>query len=123
MKKVLFMAALIGLMGCKKEQSMEKDAAPSVRRYVAILNAMSSGDPTVTILENTLGEITWTAAPNQCLYEGAHSFDLPTDKTVITFDNDYYFAMNTIDGLLLNSEGCVYGQGLNNQTITIELYP
>lgn len=92
MKKVLFMAALIGLIGCQKEELTEKKgevrSTPCTcvlpySSYVAKITQVGTDDPTANILWNdTGGTITWVR-DQVGGYRAVTSFTINPDKVFI----------------------------------------
>jgi len=105
------------------------DVVVPYKKYIATVSQTGTADPTVTVLENTIGDIVWTrvAVGN---YAGTLVGAFPDqDKTYVIVGqnngNFYNLGWNTIDDLLLLSSdpASISTDGLlNNTTIEIRTY-
>jgi hypothetical protein len=105
------------------------DVVVPYKKYIATVSQTGTADPTVTVLENTIGDIVWTrvAVGN---YAGTLVGAFPdADKTYVIVGqnngNFYNLGWNTIDDLLLLSSdpASISTDGLlNNTTIEIRTY-
>jgi len=105
------------------------DVVVPYKKYIATVTQTGTADPTVTVLENTIGDIVWTrfAVGN---YAGTLVGAFPdADKTYAIVGqnngNFYNLGWNTIDDLLLLSSdpANISTDGLlNNTTIEIRTY-
>jgi hypothetical protein len=105
------------------------DVVVPYKKYIATISQTGTADPTVTVLENTIGDIVWTrfAVGN---YAGTLVGAFPdADKTYAIVGqnngNFYNLGWNTIDDLLLLSSdpANISTDGLlNNTTIEIRTY-
>jgi hypothetical protein len=109
--------------------TMNGDVVVPYKKYIATISQTGTADPTVTVLENTIGDIVWTrfAVGN---YAGTLVGAFPdADKTYAIVGqnngNFYNLGWNTIDDLLLLSSdpANISTDGLlNNTTIEIRTY-
>ena len=105
------------------------DAVVPYKKYIATVSQTGTADPTVTVLENTLGDIVWTRT-SFANYAGTLAGAFPdADRTYLLIgnNNDNFFNLshNTINDLvILSKDGSNTGQDglLDNTTIEIRTY-
>ena len=68
--------------------SLISEVLPTYKKYVATISQTGTNDPTVTVLENTIGDIVWTrAAIGE--YEGTLTSAFPANKTSLNLSGVY----------------------------------
>jgi hypothetical protein len=105
------------------------DAVVPYKKYIATVSQTGTADPTVTVLENTIGDIVWTRT-SFANYAGTLAGAFPdADRTYLLIgnNNDNFFNLshNTINDLvILSKDGSNTGQDglLDNTTIEIRTY-
>ena len=106
---------------------------PSYQKYVALISQTGANDPTVYILENTIGDIVWTRAAagdyfgtlngvflepkTYILFQNQFNIGGDYISSVFRWDNDNV-AIQTRDGLGAGADDILY-----NTTIEIRIYP
>jgi hypothetical protein len=94
------------------------DVVVNSAKYIATISQSGTSDPTVTVLENTIGDIVWTRTTNGD-YRGTLTGAFPIDKTYLMLSNTdqcqvlirwlganqimirtFDFSVNYLDGLL-----------------------
>lgn len=124
--------------GDQKQFDIADFAAPTYKKYVALLNQSGTTAPVATILENTLGDIVWSYEevgyyigtlqgafsdiskvflPSVLFYGGAFSLGVPNDKLAqAEVDSDDAISIETtIQGVSVNGY-------LQNTPIEIRVY-
>ena len=105
---------------------------PTYKKYVATISQFGTNDPTVTILENTIGSIVWTRLSSGN-YQGylVDGFPIP-DKTYLNVSQInsaqgvYYLSWGSTSQIFLQWYDFTYTQldnTLNYNTIEIRIYP
>ena len=98
--------------------SINGDVVVNSAKYIATISQSGTSDPTVTVLENTIGDIVWTRTTNGD-YRGTLTGAFPIDKTYLMLSNTdqcqvlirwlganqimirtFDFSVNYLDGLL-----------------------
>jgi hypothetical protein len=106
---------------------------PTYQKYVALISQSGTADPTIEILENTLGDIIWTRT-SAGDYLGTLINSFPQLKTYIVFQNFYSgtgshisFIQRANDDLInivtKDNTNAFIDNVLNYTTIEIRVYP
>jgi hypothetical protein len=66
--------------------SINGDVVVNSAKYIATISQSGTSDPTVTVLENTIGDIVWTRTTNGD-YRGTLTGAFPIDKTYLMLSN------------------------------------
>lgn len=85
-------------------QSIGGGGGTSYQKYVALMSQGNSQNPTVIVLENTIGNIVWTRV-SEGMYNGTLANAFPTNKTVcFATTGSNYGNSNTVIGFSKESE-------------------
>lgn len=116
--------------GDQKQFDVADFAAPTYKKYVALLNQSGTTAPVATILENTLGDIVWTRV-NTGIYNAALLNAFTDNKTFLLIgtlpylNNPNYIFDRTSSNVLYiqTSVNNIISDGLLNKTsIEIRVY-
>lgn len=100
------------------------------KKYVGLITQTSNSDPTITVLENNIGNIIFTR-DNTGEYIGTLIGAFPEDKTFVLFSNydpaaNYsasWYDEDTIQINTQNSGGTPIDGALSKNTLEIRVYP
>jgi hypothetical protein len=109
------------------------DILSTYQKYVALISQSGTADPTITILENTIGNIVWTRSSTGD-YLGTLIGAFPQLKTFIVFQNFYSgtgshisfiqrITDDTINIVTKNNTNAFIDNVLDYTTIEIRVYP
>jgi len=107
------------------------DILPTYQKYIATISQSGTADPTLSILENTIGNIAWTRA-SAGKYEGTLTGAFPSQDKVYLINNNtqvdtyirfYWTSVNTIEIRTIDFTNTPQDTRLAFNTIEIRIYP
>jgi hypothetical protein len=106
------------------------DVVVPYKKYVATISQVGTADPTVTVLENTIGDIVWTRAAGG-RYQGTLTGAFPDqDKTYLMVSNTaidtyiriFWVSANVVEVRTLDFTNTLQDGRLSYNTIEIRTY-